>query len=171
MPTTLEIQVDANPMLAFFGRLRNTLDAPNRDREGVGQGAMQAVHVYAGAMRRRFGEAAGGDGTWPKLKPATIARKKKLTAWPERILYLTGRLYSSLVPDEPDNVFDVMSDRIRYGTATPYAGYHQSGGARLPRRTILIPPAEELLQKCIEPIQAGWMRTLETHAASVRNAA
>jgi phage gpG-like protein len=169
MPSTLEIRTDANPMLAMFGRIRQTLDAPTRD--GAGEGAMQAVHIYAGAMRRRFNDAAAGNGEWAALKPATIARKKRLTAWPERILYLTGRLYSSLVPDEPDNVFDVMSDRIRYGTATPYAGYHQQGGGRLPRRSILIPPNEDILQKCIQPIRESWMRTLETHASSFRTAA
>ena len=40
----------------------------------------------------------------------------------DRILYLTGDLYTSLVPGEAGSIFEVRSDRIRYGTSVVASG-------------------------------------------------
>jgi hypothetical protein len=166
---------DTSPFSRFTGRLAADLAAPLRD-PAVRGGAVEAVEVYLGGMRRRFASASHGDGTWPDLAPSTklkrlrdaglrYKREKGVTRLdrlrfaagvPLPILYVTGNLYSSLVPGEAGNVFDVLSDRIRAGSAVPYARYHQQGGGRLPRRSILVDPDAALLGQMSAPIVKGY---------------
>lgn len=161
----LSAQTDTTPFDRFGGRMAQVLDAPGTGY--VGQGLEEAVHVYAGAMRRRYADAAAGDGTWKLLAKSTIASKRGKTAWPERILYLTGALYSSLTPGAAGNVMDTARDRITYGTRVRYAKYHQKGGGRLPRRRILARPNADVLARCTAPIVAGLKRTIDAATGSL----
>src|SRR5688572_25151800 len=161
----LETQTDLRPAMLFAERMRQSLHTPLRDQAGLGAGFEEAVHVYAGAVRRRFASAMNGDGTWAPLAESTKRRKKRY-GMADRILYLTGDLYTSLVPGEAGSIFEVLSDRIRYGTSVPYAKYHQVGGGRLPQRTILVEPTEDILARCVAPIVSGWRKAIEAHVSS-----
>ncbi|MGV3742543.1 MAG: 16S rRNA (cytidine(1402)-2'-O)-methyltransferase [Burkholderiaceae bacterium] len=61
----------------------------------------------------------------------------------------------------------VEADRILYGTAHRVAWWHHSGAGNNPRRTILVQPTGELLERCIAPVQAAWRKVLHAHAAAV----
>ncbi len=145
-------------------------------REGVGE----AQREYLGAMRRRFASASHGDGTWADLAPSTklkryyeagnrFKRTKGVThadrlrfvaAIPFPILYITGAGYSSLVEGQSDNLFQVMSDRVRAGSTVFHFPYHQRGGGRLPRRSILIDPDAAIMQQMTAPLGQGFRRFL-----------
>lgn len=65
--------------------------------------------------------------------------KYKAIKWPgQPILRASDRLFRSLtVADATDAIEDITSQSLIYGTATPYASYHQKGVGKLPRRAIL----------------------------------
>jgi hypothetical protein len=165
----LTITTNLNPVLRFAESVRQSLAAPARDTAGLGEGLQTAVHVYAQAMRRRFAAASAGDGTWAPLAASTLKAKLR-RGLGSRILFVTGQLQNSLESGATGNVFDVGDMSIIYGTANRVARFHQDGNSRLPRRTILVPPTDEVLQKCIAPIRAAWQKVLNAHTTASRMA-
>lgn len=169
------VQSDPSRFLRWADRTIQGLQRP-MSQPGLRAGAETAEETYLGAMRRRFSSASHGDGTWPDLKPSTklqryyeaggrFKRQKGVTrldrlrfvaSLPFPVLYRTGSLYSSFVPGSAGSIFEVMSDRVRGGSSVDYAHYHQSGGGRLPRRSILIDPDAQLLQQMSAPIVKGY---------------
>ncbi|HEX8323088.1 MAG TPA: phage virion morphogenesis protein [Tepidisphaeraceae bacterium] len=123
-------------------------------------GAEEAMQVYADATQRRFNLASGGDGTWPALARSTVLKKRRHTLFPERILYLSGKLFASLTPGGTNSIYEVMTDRVRYGTRDPVAHFHQVGGGRLPARPILVAPTREVLERCTAEVSAGLQKAI-----------
>lgn len=158
-------------MLRLVSNVRRSMVAPLNSADGIGPGIQEAAKLYAVEMQKRFNRASGGDGTWKPLAPSTVKKKARETLFPRQILYLTGAMFASLTPGAPNNVYDVLRDRVRYGTKDKKAGYHQKGGGRLPQRRILIPPSQELIQQCTAPIVAQWQKVITRHVAASRIAA
>lgn len=93
---------------------------------------------------KNFESEGGVFGAWSKWAPlaaSTQRERQRLGYGPDHpILQRTGRLYLGVTTkDAPDNVFEVRDNGLTIGTTTPYAGYHNSSGARtrLPRRAII----------------------------------
>ena len=168
---TASLSVNTAAFDVFAQRMRQTLQSPVEDGKGLGGGAVAATHVYADAMRERFKAASAGDGTWPPLAPSTAKRRaRKSPDGVARILWVTGELFESLTPGSESNVFELMADRVRYGTSNPIAKYHQQGGRNLPQRRILVEPSQELLVRCIAPIQASWRSVIKSHVTAANTA-
>ena len=78
-------------------------------------------------------QGAYASGGWQTLKASTIASKLRANQ-DLRILHATLRLRRSLTGRSPDSVREFRRGRMRWGTRVEYAGYHQTGTDRLPRR-------------------------------------
>lgn len=73
-----------------------------------------------------------GDG-WAPLNPAYAERKrKKYGALP--ILIRTGRLLKSFIGEGGEHIKHIAATEAEFGSAVPYAQYHQTGTDRMPRR-------------------------------------
>jgi|GEM_PF-3269652 len=167
--------VDASQFFAFCGRAAASMDAGMGDQNIKG-GFENAQAAYLGAMRKRFSSASHGDGTWPDISPSTklkryykaggrfkrtkgitrMDRLRQIASVPFPILYDTGLLYTSLYPGSPGNILAESPDSISAGSDVPYAVYHQLGGGRLPQRSILVTPTQEILDQMTAPITAGF---------------
>jgi phage gpG-like protein len=80
--------------------------------------------------------SAGRGGKWKALSPAYLKRKEK--QYPgTKILERTGKMRDALTQKTGDTVLVKTPDEFGIGTSLPYAGYHQRGGKRLPKREIV----------------------------------
>lgn len=81
--------------------------------------------------------ARPGSSRWPALSPGYAAWKRRhYGSLP--ILTREGTLRASLNRTAgPGAVREVESGFLRYGTAVPYAAYHQNGTATMPPRPVL----------------------------------
>ena len=85
--------------------------------------------------RERFANQVASNGeAWAPLAPSTVKRKGHA-----RILMETGRLGVSLSEaTHPDAVVEIVDEPgqggFSRGTAVEYAGFHQTGTARMPAR-------------------------------------
>lgn len=87
-----------------------------------------------GSPSREVGATSGVWGPWAPLNPEYAARKRAM-GYGSRILVRTGRLRDSLTQrGHVDAVFSASPKSMALGTGTPYAGYHQTGTSRMPRR-------------------------------------
>ena len=93
---------------------------------------------FAVNMVSEGGLFAGG-GTWAPLAAATVAERRRLGYGGEHpILFRTGALAQSLASrGAPGNVFEVSATTLEVGTEIAYAGYHQRGTRKMPRRPIV----------------------------------
>ena len=107
---------------------------PEMERAKRQIGALALTH-----QRQHFREAAGGNGEWPPLgditvilrpgqpkifEPKDIAVKRAGL----KILQKTNRLYMSLTPAAPGNVYDIGPDFVRVGTNVQHAARLSKGG-------------------------------------------
>jgi phage gpG-like protein len=76
------------------------------------------------------GRASGGGAP---LAESTVASRGSS----HPILDLTGELRSSLTGRGPNNTFLATDDFLLFGTSVEYAGFHQAGTSRMPRRRVL----------------------------------
>jgi phage gpG-like protein len=76
-------------------------------------------------------EGRKASGGWAPLAASTIARKGHDT-----ILSATGDLETSLTGTQDGGLrrVHITDDEMEYLSLVPYAGYHQTGTARMPRR-------------------------------------
>jgi len=93
-------------------------------------------------LERNYETEGSMVGGWAPLSPRYLAWKSRVA--PGRgILQFTGRLQQSLTwnATEPGagGIFIAERAYVVLGTSVPYAQYHQLGGARLPRRSVLFP--------------------------------
>lgn len=97
----------------------------------------------------------GNKGSTGKWKPLT----SKYFAWKEKnfpgkpIMQRTGKLFESLTEFEsPDAIVRPEKTELTIGTQTEYAIFHQQGGDRLPKRSLIAPSDAQLrdLQKAIQ---------------------
>lgn len=71
-----------------------------------------------------------GSGGWAKLAESTLEHKTGAG-----ILIETGDLERSLTTrGAPDQVLEITSEFLLFGTSLPYAAFHQTGTSRMPRR-------------------------------------
>ena len=81
-------------------------------------------------------------GHWQALSPRYAAWKAQ--HYPgTKILELTGRLKRSMTSQTSDTIWETAPDRMKIGTAVPYAAVHQTGG-RVPERPFLVVPPERV---------------------------
>jgi hypothetical protein len=112
------------------------------------EGFRDVVRVLREATEENFAtRGVSGGSRWRDLKPATIARKRRL-GLDLRILRETGRLYGSLIgaqagtgrarsdiggrfiPGAGDHIEEIGPDSLRWGSRVPYGIYHQSNAPR-----------------------------------------
>ncbi len=101
--------------------------------------------IFHRSEERRF--AAGGPG-WPPLADSTRERKQD-----PRILRATGALYRSLTAaSASDQIDERRPDRLEFGTAVPYARFHEYGTRNMPRRVLidLRPPERDEIRGVLE---------------------
>lgn len=80
--------------------------------------------------------ARGASGTWkPLTRP--YAKRKAQRYGVKTILRASDRLYSSLTGQTGDTVLLKDPQEFGIGTSLKYAGYHQRGGGRLPKRPVI----------------------------------
>lgn len=87
-------------------------------------------------------EGAYGSGGWAELSEATIESKQR-RGMDNGILRATNALYNSLTGSGSGSIVDVSAEWLRYGTAIPYAGFHQSGTSLMPQRRVVQLPEGE----------------------------
>lgn len=70
---------------------------------------------------------------WAPLNPAYAERKRKqYGALP--ILIRTGRLLKSFIGEGGEHIKRITADEAEFGSAVPYAQYHQTGTDTMPQR-------------------------------------
>jgi phage gpG-like protein len=95
--------------------------------------------------------SAGKSGKWKQLSSPYKERKQRQYG-DVPILTRTGRLYRSLTSSGGDSVVEKRPLEMVLGSKVPYAGYHQSGTGRMPKREpISVTPEQE--QQLMKPIQ------------------
>lgn len=135
MPTDMTVQVNLastlKTTLANLADLRNQ-PAMNRAKLRIGVVALQD-------QRRHFREQSDGPGKWPPLSDTTVVMRKggpmiftdaDIAAKRSKLKTMrdSNRLYVSLTPEAPDNVFNVLPSAVQVGTNVSYAKVHQTGG-------------------------------------------
>lgn len=91
---------------------------------------------FAGAQKRQFkSEGAAGGDAWSPLSPKYAAWKMKHFPGQD-ILQLEGHLIRQLTM-QPFGVDVREMNFAIFGTALPYAVYHQKGEGDLPRRLVI----------------------------------
>ena len=88
-----------------------------------------------------FASRGRSTGTaWAPLSPANAAWKN--SAYPGRpLLVLTGRMKESFSASSRDLIYNRKQKNYKMltlGTRVPYAGYHQSGTSKMPRRPLFV---------------------------------
>lgn len=104
-----------------------------------------------GDFATKMAGGTGADGIrWQPLAEATLLRRQRSGREDSDILRETLRLMRSLepgtgaAPANPDQVFEVLKDGVRVGSAAPHADFHQYGVPdRTPARPFL-PPDDEI---------------------------
>lgn len=93
-----------------------------------------ALLGVAADMRDQVGQRFDDEGPgWAPLAASTRAAKGN-----DAILYETGDLSASLTDESQPGGFAIAThDTLHYGSSVPYAGYHQRGTERMPKRKIL----------------------------------
>lgn len=95
------------------------------------QAAMEAVEEAQFSS-----QGAHGSGGWAPLNPR-YAAYKAATYGAKPILERTGDLKASLTGKTGKSVREMRRLEFQYGTRVPYAGFHQSGTSRMPRRKLI----------------------------------
>lgn len=152
----VSLRIDVTKVIRKLDRVAAQL-APRRRNPHL-EGAHRAAGAqYLGFIRRRFRSASAGDGTWRRLAPSTVRQKGA----PVPILKETGRLYNSLLPGNPDCIFEPIADGIRVGSRVPYLGYHQFGTGDIPRRAVFVGPDDATLKRMRAPYQKAFKAAIE----------
>lgn len=147
MKTKVRIKL---PKLERFGK------TVNNDLRGSGTGPIrkalkQWAFRYRAFSRRRYLKQAAGGGDWPKLKRATVARRRKRS---NRILIDTATMLGGFDPEfigKPGQVEKSINFGIRVGVGGPamHPGginmgqlyrIHHLGLGRVPPRTLIVSP-------------------------------
>ena len=77
-----------------------------------------------------------GQRTWAKLAVSTIKEKRRL-GYPLKKLVRTGKLRKSYTQDTGDNSFVISKTSMRYTNLVDYAGFHEFGTRRIPKRQVI----------------------------------
>ena len=155
----VEITVEgSNQLIASFAQVEKGLDF----RE-LGTWDAVASEFYKIEKEQFDSEGgAGKSGKWKALKPEYAKRKQK--KWGNvPILHASGEMMRSLTSrNAPGAVLEKTADELTLGTTIPYAGYHQRGGKRLPKRPP-VDPTDAQVDRLSKVIQ-GKMKQLIANA-------
>jgi hypothetical protein len=78
-----------------------------------------------------------GHAKWPKLEDATLEARRRRGGSGDRIMYVSGFLYTSLTGKKPRTRWRrARKDELRWGTKVFYA-YFQQEGSGIPVRKVL----------------------------------
>lgn len=106
----------------------------------------------AQALEQFATEGAAGGERWAPLAPSTLARKPA----GKSILENSGRLLNSMVEGGVSGGGDAVRflgrQEMRWGTAVPYASFHQHGTSRMPRRRVVQLP-ELVRRRAVRELQ------------------
>ena len=129
MPTRLALDLDGDVQLRReLLRFAGGVDDPSPALEEI---ADRLLDIEAIQFASEGGYASGG---WAPLSPAYLSAKVA-AGLDSRILRRTGRLHASLTnANDADHVRRITKSELEFGTAVPYAGYHQHGTSRMPQR-------------------------------------
>ena len=125
-----EVQLDRD-----FTRIRETID----DLTPVWKEVQIEFFDIEGEQFDSEGKK-GLSGKWKPLSPKyeeIKLQKYGSIALIGGILYATGRMRESLTRHTSDTVSEIHKQEATFGTAVPYAKYHQTGGGRLPQRKVI----------------------------------
>lgn len=142
--TTLGDAQEITAMIAGIGRAA-------RD---IGPALPRVVSIFRAQMRQRFEtEGAGGpSGPWKGLSPRYGAWKarhfpgRKILFGPDRRGHEGGALMRSLTTDGAGSVVEYGPNRVFIGSTLPYAEFHQTGTATMPRRAPIEPSDRDVAQ-------------------------
>ena len=155
----VEITVEgSNQLIASFAQVEKGLDF----RE-LGTWDAVASEFYKIEKEQFDSEGgAGKSGKWKALKPEYAKRKQK--KWGNvPILHASGEMMRSLTSrNAPGAVLEKTADELTLGTTIPYAGYHQRGSKRLPKRPP-VDPTDAQVDRLSKVIQ-GKMKQLIANA-------
>ena len=97
----------------------------------------QIMEAFFQIEKKQFAsEGRYGSGGWESLSP-TYALWKSRNFPGASILQRTRRMVLSLTGETSDTVKEMSPKNFRIGTKVPYAGYHQTGTSRMPRRPVI----------------------------------
>lgn len=157
-------------------KLRAFKPALEADLRHSGNGPVRAaLHEWAAILGRfltnRWMVFSHGGGNWRKLRPATLARKKRLGLL-MLILRATDLMFESFAPElakKPGRVTEEVPFGVRVGfgggmsyphkrggpTMAQIARWHQRGAGNLPARKIIAPPDQATVDKMREVMQSA----------------
>lgn len=103
---------------------------------------------------------------WAPLKPATLAKKRRLKQ-SHKILVATGRMRSSMkTPGHPDNIARLMTTRkprkttLFWGTNVPYAKYHMKGTPNMAARPFIVGPSNKDMRAIMRVVTKEYSKKL-----------
>lgn len=134
---TIRISVDSGDADERFRRLRSRVT----DLRPVFRGPIDK-HVSS-VFRRQFATEGGfGGRPWQRLKPETLAAKRRIRRERMGKLRRFNRLWGSLVKVGPQSVRRIRAQSYERGTRIPYAAAHQTGVPKrnLPKRQVVPDP-------------------------------
>lgn len=107
------------------------------------------------------------SGGWAPLAASTVAEKARKGLRPE-ILQATGRMKESLTRRFDSGHIEELRgpDTLAFGSRVPYAGYHQTGTSRMPRRRP-IALTEGDKRRIMKAIQLAMVRGVPAAAGGV----
>jgi phage gpG-like protein len=118
-------------MLTFAGTVDSgSVDRALEDFQAELADNSQALAEVADGLRQQIAEqfateGAAGSTPWAPLAPSTLGKSRRRLGG---ILYSTGALFESLTdPRAPGHVEQVSAKELLFGSALPYAAYHQTG--------------------------------------------
>lgn len=184
MPNNVSVTVDVN--LSGLKKYSASVDAQLHHRESgpITKAFKQWGVRYRSFLQERFDKFSKGGGNWPKLKPATIARRRKgkfkgkrrknaagmLVTVQVAILRDMGILYAVLSPifsGKPGQLEDHIPFGIRVGFGGPHrhpnakatiadiASFHNAGLGHLPVRQIIVDPTIALQSQMTQDMDRG----------------
>lgn len=108
---------------------RELIGIAGRASDITGAGPALVDELRAAERRQFESEGRAGSGGWAPLAESTIAAKGH-----DRILRDTDALFEALTGDSGDSVVVTDADGVDFGATLDYAGLHQTGTTRMPRR-------------------------------------
>jgi len=131
MPVELYYEVDGDVQMA------RSLSRFGEGVKDMRPAFKQIMDAFFQIEKKQFeSEGSYGSGGWESLSP-------NYEAWKSRnfpgasILQRTRRMVQSLTGETSDTVKVMNPKDFRVGTRVPYAGYHQTGTGRMPRRPVI----------------------------------
>lgn len=111
-----------------------------------------ALRQVASQLRRAELERFDRQGPgWARLQEETLRAKVRKGLDP-RILRATERMRNSLIGRGSEHIEEITPVSLRFGTAVPYARFHQTGTSTMPQRRVveLAEPQKRAIVKTVQ---------------------